>query len=293
MLARLSKRGRIPLAYCDIPNWGDALNPVLVQLLSGCKTQHLEAFFHNRYLAIGSILQGANSRAQVWGSGFIDERSMVIEPPLVIHAVRGPLSRSALLSAGIKCPEVYGDPAILLPRFLNPPVIQRYEIGIIPHYSDKGHPWVEQHRHDSQVLIIDIESSIGNFVKAVKSCKMILSSSLHGLICADSYAVPNVWIKLSDMLIGGDFKFRDYQLSIGAGEPHPFNVRMDSSLKEVSSYAELHELKIDLRKLLLACPFLHPQLRNTVISAPQQSCGLPDRLQSAIRDDTAFQKMFF
>lgn len=41
------------------------------------------------------------------------------------------------------------------------------------------------------------------------ACKYIISSSLHGLICADSICIPNRWIKLSELL-GSDFKFHDY-----------------------------------------------------------------------------------
>ena len=201
-----------------------------------------------------------------------------------MHAVRGPLSREALLKAGIECPEVYGDPALLLPRFFNPPVSKCYEIGIVPHYIDKGHPWVEQYKGNPRVLIIDVESGIGSFVRAVKSCKVILSSSLHGLICADAYGIPNVWIKLSDIVLGGDFKFRDYRLSINAEEPSPIDVRSAPSLDETISKAELHELRIDLRKLLLTCPFLHPELRREVVSAPRGSCGLPEILASEMSD---------
>ena len=42
------------------------------------------------------------------------------------------------------------------------------------------------------------------------SCEAIISSALHGLIAADSFFFPNRWIKLSDNLMGGDFKFNDY-----------------------------------------------------------------------------------
>ena len=45
------------------------------------------------------------------------------------------------------------------------------------------------------------------------SCKYILSSSLHGLIISDAYNIPNIWLdeyKLNE----GDFKFKDYFLSI-------------------------------------------------------------------------------
>lgn len=260
-IARLGNRGRIPLGYCNIPNWGDALNPVLVELLSGRKVQHLDGLFYDRYLVIGSVLAAANSRAEVWGSGFIEEGARVLEPPRAIHAVRGPLSRANLLKAGIECPEIYGDPALLLPRFFNPEVPKQFEVGIIPHVVDKNHAWIEEHRHAPGVRMIDVESDTWEFVRAVKACKTIFSSSLHGLICADAYGIPNAWIQLSDDLIGGDFKFRDYRLSIGAGEPSPIIIRPGTTVGEVLNQARHFELKIDLGKLLRACPFLSDTLR--------------------------------
>lgn len=273
--------GQIPLQWCLGPNWGDALSPVLVELLSGKPALHLEGLHHDRYLVIGSILGGANERADVWGSGFIREDETVIGCPRAVHAVRGPLTRASLLKQGIDCPEVYGDPALLLPRFYNPDGPKRYSVGIIPHYIDKGHPCLERYSHDPQVLILDIESGIKDFVLSVKSCEVILSSSLHGLICADAYGVPNVWVQFSDDVIGGDFKFRDYRLSIGAEDPKPLRINEKTDLLFVVSKAVLNPLHIDLRKLILACPFLSETLRHEVLVKGSATENLPERFISA------------
>lgn len=258
---------RVPLQWCVGPNWGDALSPVLVELLSGKPALHLEGLHHDRYLVIGSILGSANERSEVWGSGFIRENESVIGRPRAVHAVRGPLSRASLLKQGIECPEVYGDPALLLPRFFNPDEPKRYRVGIIPHYVDKRHPWLERYRHDPQVLILDIESDIQQFVRAVKSCDVILSSSLHGLICADAYGVPNAWVQFSDDVVGGDFKFRDYRLSIGAEEPKSLRMTEQTELADAVSGAVHRALHIDLNKLILACPFLSENLRREALGA--------------------------
>lgn len=280
MCARICNRGRIPVGYCDLQNWGDALNPVLVEHLSGRKAQHLESPFYERYLVVGSVLGSANSRARVWGSGFIRQGETVIDKPRAIYAVRGPLSRAALLNAGIACPAVYGDPALLLPRFFNPEVAKRYTVGIIPHYVDKGHPWLARYRGDHRVLIINIEGRIRDFVREVKSCDVILSSSLHGLICADAYGVPNAWVRFSDKVIGGDFKFRDYSQSICAGEPHAIEISKDTNLTHAVGKVAHHDLAIDLRKLILSCPFLCDSLRRNIEISYATTCGLPDRLPS-------------
>lgn len=281
LVVKVAYRGRVPLMWCAGRNWGDALSPVLVELLSGKPAVHLEGLHHDRYLAIGSILGGANERAEVWGSGCIRENEPLVGRPRAVHAVRGPLSRESLRKQGVECPEVYGDPALLLPRFFNPLVEKRYAVGIIPHYIDKGHPWLERHRRDPQVVILDIESGTQEFVRAVKSCEVILSSSLHGLICADAYGVPNAWVRFSDEVIGGDFKFRDYRLTIGAGEPTPVRITEDTRLSYAMARAERHELRIDLRKLLLACPFLSDALRSEVVNCSPTTCGLPEAFASA------------
>ena len=283
---KLACRGRVPLTWCLGCNWGDALSPVLVGLLSGKPVVHLEGLHHERYLAIGSILGSANERAEVWGSGFIRENERLIGRPRAVHAVRGPLSRESLLKQGVECPEVYGDPALLLPRFFNPEVGKRYAVGIIPHYIDKGHPWLEQYRRDPQVLILDIESGIHEFVRAVKSCAVILSSSLHGLICADAYGVPNAWVQFSEEVVGGDYKFHDYRLSIGAGEPSVKRIADDTRVADAVARAEHRELRIDLRELLLACPFLSDKLRREVLNSAPAACGLPAAFSSARLEST-------
>lgn len=254
--ARVTRRNRVPVAWLNVANWGDALNPVLVELLAGRPAQLLQGYFYDRYLVVGSILGTADSHAQVWGSGFIREDEQVLDTPRAVFAVRGPLTRNLLLKAGISCPEVYGDPALLLPRFFDPAVAVTHEVGVIPHVVDKGCDWIREHQHTPGVKIIDVEGGVWNFVKDVKSCKIILSSSLHGLICADAYGIPNAWIQLSDQLIGGDFKFRDYRLSIGDGEPLALAVAGRSSPLELARNAKHHPLRLDLAGLLKSCPFL-------------------------------------
>ena len=266
----------VPLAwYSDYPNWGDAINPVLVELLSGKSVRKVEVGEGDCYIAVGSILWMADARTEVWGSGFMKADNTVQAPPKKIHAVRGPLTREVLRKQGIECPEVYGDPVLTLPMFYNPEVDVRYDVGIIPHISDKKLPWIQQQHGQPDVLVIDVQGETWEFIRAVKSCRTILSSSLHGLICADAYGVPNAWLRPSERVPGGHFKFRDYSLSIGADEPQPVVVTEGLPLAKVAAQAESRPLKIDLRKLLLACPFLSEGLRDKIASWPPGCSNLP------------------
>ena len=260
-------QGHIPLYYCDTPNWGDALSPVLCAKLSGRPVKKMLWQHQHRHFAIGSILGHANARAEVWGSGFVWPDEKLTEPPQAVYAVRGPCTRAKLLAQGIDCPEIYGDPALLFPRFFNPPVEKKYAVGIIPHFSDKSTPWMkrQQCNPDPQVRIIDVEGGIQPFVEAVKSCELIVSSSLHGLICADAYGVPNLWVKMSDILWGGSFKFCDYYEAVGRDTPSPVIPDENTPLSQVTQYYRPYEVKMDLRPLINACPFIAADVRRKLL----------------------------
>ena len=262
-------RGHLPLYYCDTPNWGDALSPVLSSMLSGKPVKKMLWTHQHRYLAIGSILENANARAQVWGSGFIWPEGKLDEAPAAVHAVRGPQTRAKLLAMGIDCPEVYGDPALLFPYFYDPMVEKKYEVGIIPHFSDKDTAWIKRQRAnaDPKVRIIDVEGGIEEFVREVKSCELIVSSSLHGLICADAYGVPNVWVKLSDILWGGSFKFCDYHESVGRETPAVITPDADTPLSWITQHHRPYTAGLDLRPLINACPFMADDVRKRLLAA--------------------------
>lgn len=281
----ISYLGKVPLSWYSTNNWGDALNPVLVKLLSSKEIVQVYGFQkRHHYQVIGSILNDATQQTEVWGTGLMFG-DVAVARPKKIYSVRGPLTRDALIRQGFECPEVYGDPALLLPRFFNPEIEKQYEVGIIPHYVDKGNPWIEQFRKDSNVLILDIESGIQDFVRSLKACENIISSSLHGLICADSYGVPNVRVVFSDKIAGGDFKFFDYAKSVGIENPTVIRIEEGSKLKCIANRAELSPLDIDLYQLMVACPFLSRKLRCEITRSVPESCGLPVAFESVRLDD--------
>lgn len=45
-------------------------------------------------------------------------------------------------------------------------------------------------------------------------CEFVLSSSLHGIIFADSYGIPNAHMNVTKQVSGGSFKFHDYFESV-------------------------------------------------------------------------------
>lgn len=230
--------------YNEDNNWGDKLNPILISRISGQKVLYTQKSGHLKYLVVGSILHYADDNSTVWGAGLISKDHKPKGKPRIC-AVRGPLTREILIASGHECPAVYGDPALLYPRYYKPEIKLEHKLGIIPHYKDKNHKWVKSQK----AKVINIQGDINQVVDEICSCQTIISSSLHGIIIADAYGIPGYWIKLSNNLIGGDFKFNDYFLSVG---------RETKSLdltKNIESQFYDYQIKIDLDQLMDRCPF--------------------------------------
>ena len=246
---------------CRNKNFGDSLNVELIRLITGKKPTIVNNSFTNPnnetiFMAIGSVIGWADKNTTVWGTGKISDTdaTMFKEQP-DIHAVRGPKTREEIIKRGFECPEVYGDPALLMPYFYRPKIDIQYEIGFIPHHIDKG-LIPELRKQFPEVYFIDIQSDTYQFIDNVLKCKKIITSSLHGQIVADAYNIPNAWIKLSDKVLGNGFKYRDYYTSVGRLDKDP--LIWSRNLKFIDLEIKIdnwNEAKIDLEPLWNVCPF--------------------------------------
>lgn len=247
---------RLRAFWCRIPsrlNFGDALTPWLIQRITG----EWPAFARPedprpKYFVTGSILSLAAPECRVWGAGILD-RDDVVSPQAELLAVRGPLSRARALTCGAECPEVYGDPALLLPRLYRPQAHARSALGVVPHFSDRhGIDW----GNDAQISIIDVQDPVESVIDRIVACDRIVSTSLHGLIVAHAYGVPATWAKFRDLPSGDDSKFRDFHASIGidpSSPPLQLDYRnADAARRETSDPLAAG---LDLEPLWRACPF--------------------------------------
>jgi len=238
-------------------NWGDAINPILIEKISGRMPTYVND--NPDYLCVGSVLQWATKNTTVWGTGFIGEDRR-LKCQVNIKAVRGPLTRDIILKQGYSCPEVYGDPAMLYTRFYKTKTLKKYRYGIIPHYIDQKSKWLQQFKNNPDVKIIDIitppiECNINKFIDDVNECEIILSSSLHGIILGDTLGIPSYWIELSDKVIGKGFKFQDYFASVNRPAVQPIIPKPTDRIKDFSSAFYDYKISIDLDGLYAACPF--------------------------------------
>jgi pyruvyltransferase len=264
---------KIPLFYVSflqrgqkIQNIGDYLSRFLVEKISGEEvTQVTMESKVSCYSAIGSIL-GSVTRDDciVWGSGLVSPDVPLRSRPKIL-ALRGPMSYLESKDKISSLP-AFGDPALLLPLVVQKPKIEKYyDVGLVPNHIDIPHVLKFKKSKNSQksvnfinVLTDDVE----NFVKEICSCRLILSSSLHGLIIAHAYGIPALWIKLSDQIIGSGFKFHDYFASVSIPTHDAIDLTSEEFIlledvldESVKKNAYKHLINFDPVPLINTCPF--------------------------------------
>lgn len=197
--------------FTEVSNLGDLISPVVLEFYTGFKPDLAKADASPKWLGIGSILDTALPGDWVWGTGtkYPEEIDATL---LKASAVRGPLTAS--LMKGVRQELALGDPAILLPKIYEPTpsAPEELQVGFIPHYVDQDlNPgWLEGS------AIIDVtNTNWRETVDSIAGCSLVVSSSLHGIIVAEAYGVPAVWIQPSRRIFGGHHKFRDYYASTG------------------------------------------------------------------------------
>ncbi len=245
---------------CKAPlNAGDWVGPYLFEKITGVKPVHItkDNAKNPHIYSCGSVLQFTKPNSIVWGTGFIGVAR--VPKTITVLAVRGPLTRSGLLQQNVKCPAIYGDPALLLPQFYNPTIAKTHKIGIIPHYIE--HVQVGNYFKDIPgVLIIDLNRPLEQVIDDILSCKCTISTSLHGIIFSHAYNIPSVWCRYPNTkVIGGNFKFHDYYLSRNLPKMSPKLVSSlpkdcDKLAEIIKSYPQPQE-EFNSEALLKCCPF--------------------------------------
>lgn len=230
---KLSKN-RVHLEYYkDATNLGDLLSPVIYDymLQQGGLTQASPAAKKKptHLTALGSLLGGRGDfDMTVWGSGLMRFSAVKqisrkkIYQTLDVRSVRGPVTAAALKDCGIACPSVYGDPAVLMPFIYTPPKTERKGTVLITHYLVPN----EEYRKREDITFLDIQTAdYKGFIDTVASAEKVISSSLHGIILAETYGTPAVFLKegMDAVLL----KFYDWYYSTGR-----YTVKIASDLEE-------------------------------------------------------------
>ncbi|TRO83356.1 polysaccharide pyruvyl transferase family protein [Desulfuromonas acetexigens] len=212
-------------------NFGDLLTPELfcsygyTPLYSDVKEADI--------VVVGSLIHMLPSDYSgiILGTGLIDDTKASLKYAKFV-SVRGELSKKNL-ELPLSTPT--GDMGLLAGRLLRSRLVKKeYSVGIVPHFVDKNNPWLTEKKIElgASGCIIDVQNSAKNVISCISKCDLIVSSSLHGIIVADALGIPNVWIELSDKVIGTGFKFDDYNSSIDY-EQIPFRVKPTTKIIEL------------------------------------------------------------
>ena len=103
--------------------------------------------------------------------------------------------------------------------------------------------------------IIDVCSGTEKFVDEILECENIISSSLHGLIAADAYGIPNARVNVSNKLIGGDFKFKDYCYSVERELDYGYQLTKETTVENIMDLHFNKSITFDREKLLESAPW--------------------------------------
>lgn len=234
-LTRKTIKNKVNLHYYqvnnNIENLGDYLSVVVVDWMTKyykintdaelSKTKHL--------YAIGSIIMNGFQNCTIWGSGFLNDvdgsrlsRWLKHYRKFDIRAVRGTKTYDSFKKLGFDCPKVFGDPAILMPIIYKPvsncdPV---KDYVVIKHMSHDGYV-------DNNIDILTTDYA--GFIDKIVNSKLVISSSLHGIILAESYGIPAV-LYLPENINNTLFKYEDYYYGTGRYK-FPIARSIDEALK--------------------------------------------------------------
>ena len=231
-------------------NLGDNLSFVVVDWMLAKKGLKADQETRKTYFlnTIGSNVFSSFQNAVIWGSGIgnsvgTDTQSLIgrilhrrIFRRLDIRAVRGPLTRQKLIRYRHRCPEIYGDPAILMPLIYRPASFEKkHDILVIPQFLAEKEIREKYPQYPMLSMNTDDYKQV---IDMICSSKKVITSSLHGIILAQAYGVPAVYFKT----LPKTFKFEDYYASTGR-----YNVHFSESLEDA---LEMEPLPLpDLSKL--------------------------------------------
>lgn len=217
-------------------NFGDGLSPWLLQQaginVSSAGTGSATV------TAIGSVLEHLPDHYAgfVWGAGLVEEVPKRFDHAHV-YAVRGHLTMRCLGLDGT----ALGDPGLLVSDYLEPRTgVQEGGVTLVRHFLHARDPlpaWL----HDTS-RHVDVSGSPDVVLGQLSTASSILTSSLHGLVVADSLGIPAAWYREARDSLVTPFKFRDYESVVTPGWSRRIDI---DSMASASSDDQFHRADTD------------------------------------------------
>ena len=247
--SRKTKRNAVNLHWYStkredkIENFGDYLSVVVCREVAKQKGIDIDKSLNKtkHLYAIGSIIFYGFQVATIWGSGLLHEAKKFRTPniyKLDIRAVRGPMTRASLIKNGFSVPQIYGDPAILMPLFYTPRKLPLKDYVVIAHKN------ISLDIEKDKVVNI-LTDDYSRTIDEIVNSKLVISGSLHGIIIAESYGVPAILMyNISDPTDGDLFKYKDWYYSTGRKEfpmVHSISEALQTKPPELPDLSKMQE----------------------------------------------------
>lgn len=205
----------------ETPNFGDRIAQDIVAAVSGraviwaspadCDIFAVGSLF--KWIRAGVQAGESGRRPWVWGSGIMGPLRVDFGKKIRVAAVRGPVTAALLNLSGRVA---LGDPGLLISDVVPRPAPGEGIVGIVAHHSMSLHSLAGLRVGGGRrVRLIDVKNADHlQVVRDIAACDFVLSSSLHGLIVADAYGIPNCWLDPRGIHRNAELKFHDYALAV-------------------------------------------------------------------------------
>lgn len=201
---------RHPVSTCELSVIGSGMDCFLKN-----------TYIYPRHYSLYSELRAkfTSYPVNVWCTGFIfrERNDTQFIRDMKFHSLRGELTKARVEKLlGRKLDVPTGDGGLITPYLLSKPEPKQHQVGIIAHFKEQSEPEFQAlaDKYKDSILI-NLRDDPLEVVKQIARCEYVISSSLHGLIVADSFNIPNQWVVVTDNLKGDGFKFDDYYSAFG------------------------------------------------------------------------------
>ncbi len=219
--------------YNKEQNFGDAISQTVVGHVAGRDV--VWAGHHKcEMYALGSLMTMVKNNQKeprlrggkpfVWGTGAMSGLSSLnFLEHVRVALVRGPIT-AALMKRDDR---LFGDTGLLIADALGAAPEREDVVGLVPHMHFADDPkFIKIAQDNPRIKLIDVrDADAHKVVRDIASCAHVISQSLHGLITADAYGIPNTWLDPLGIHGGPMLKFHDYAAGIGRALGNPIDAR--------------------------------------------------------------------
>lgn len=218
--------------YDKEQKFGDAISETVVAHVSGREVVwagHAKCEIY----ALGSLMKMVKNNQKeprarggkpfIWGTGTMSGLSDLKFLKYVrVALLRGPIT-AALMQRDDR---LFGDTGLLIADALGPAPAREDVVGLIPHMHFADDPrFAKIADENPRIKLIDVRADPHSVVRDIATCAHVISQSLHGLVTADAFGIPNTWLDPLGIHGGAMLKFHDYAAGIGRALGTPIEPR--------------------------------------------------------------------